>query len=194
MIQCACRRLISASMVRSSAHATLLQCRADRHPPEPKMERAGRLISKLKIPKEVLEPEALARTAWPVAVGRKIAAHARPVRLVRSTLVVECEDSVWQNHLYTLSSQIVRNLQSILGPQVVTGLDFRPAVPRRGPQVAVAVRQEAAPMVAPEADEADSIADPVFRHLYKRARKNQMGLDFEAAPEPLGPFKQKVSA
>ena len=157
------------------------------------MERAGRLISKLKIPKEVLEPEALARTAWPVAVGRKIASHARVVRLVRSTLVVECEDSVWQNHLYTLSHQIIRNMQSILGPQVVTGLDFRPAVPRRGPQTAVAVRQEATPVAAP-LDEADSIADPVFRHLYKQSRKNQMGLDFEAAPAPAAPFKQKVSA
>ena len=157
------------------------------------MERAGRLISKLKIPKEVLEPEALARTAWPVAVGRKIASHARVVRLVRSTLVVECEDSVWQNHLYTLSHQIIRNMQSILGPQVVTGLDFRPAVPRRGPQTAVAVRQEAAPVAAP-LDEADSIADPVFRHLYKQSRKNQMGLDFELAPAPAAPFKQKVSA
>src|SRR5580692_10291775 len=100
------------------------------------MERAGRLIGKLKIPKEVLEPEALARTAWPVAVGRKIAAHARVSRLVRSTLVIECEDSIWQSHLYTLSGQIIGNLQSILGPSAVTNLDFRPMVPRRGPQTA----------------------------------------------------------
>ena len=156
------------------------------------MERAGRLIRNLKIPKEVLEPEALARTAWPVAVGRKIAAHARPVRLVRSTLVIECEDSIWQNHLYTLSGQIVRNLQSILGPLVVTGLDFRPAVPRRGPQTALAPRQDAPPEAGPK-DEADSIADPVFRHLYKQSRKNQMGLDFEETPTPF-PQKQKVSA
>ena len=155
------------------------------------MERAGRLISKLKIPKEVLEPEALARTAWPAAVGRKIAAHARAVRLVRATLVIECEDAIWQNHLYTLTSQIVRNLQSILGPQVVTGLDFRPMVPRRGPQTALAVRPDA-PAVK---DEADSIADPVFRHLYKQSRKNQLGLDFEEAPAPLSaPQRQKASA
>lgn len=162
------------------------------------MERAGRLISKLKIPKEVLEPEALARTAWPVAVGRRIAAHARVVRLVRSTLVVECEDPVWQNHLYTLSHQIVRNLQSILGPQVVTGLDFRPMVQRRGPQTAFAVRKEATPAASGPLDEADSIADPVFRHLYKQSRKKQLGLDFEEAPAlfaPTGnPQKRKVSA
>lgn len=156
------------------------------------MERAGRLISKLKLPKDVLEPEALARTAWPVAVGRKIAAHARAVRLVRSTLVIECEDAVWQNHLYTLSHQIVRNLQSILGPQTVTGLDFRPMVPRRGPQTAVAVRQMAAPAGPP--DEADSIADPVFRHLYKQSRKKQLGLDFEQSSEPQIPNQLKVSA
>ena len=159
------------------------------------MERAGRLISKLKIPKEVLEPEALARTAWPVAVGRTFAVHARAVRLVRSTLVVECEDSVWQNHLYTLSAQIVRNMQSILGPQVVTGLDFRPMVPRRGAQTAVAIRKEAVPVESVAVDEADSIADPVFRHLYKQSRKKQMGLDFEKAPAPMSiPQKQKVSA
>ena len=159
------------------------------------MERAGRLISKLKIPKEVLEPEALARTAWPAAVGRKIAVHARAVRLVRSTLVVECEDSVWQNHLYTLSAQIVRNMRSILGPQVVTGLDFRPMVPRRGPRTAIAIRKEAVPVEPVTVDEADSIADPVFRHLYKQSRKKQMGLDFEEAPAPMSiPQTQKVSA
>ena len=158
------------------------------------MERAGRLIGKLKIPKEVLEPEALARTAWPVAVGRKIAAHARVSRLVRSTLVIECEDSIWQSHLYTLSGQIIGNLQSILGPSVVTSLDFRPMVPRRGPQTAtVAAAATAGPAVAP--DEADSIPDAVFRHLYKQSRKRQLGLEFEAAPAVHGDDqKQKVSA
>src|SRR5882724_6412952 len=156
------------------------------------MERAGRLIGKLKIPKEVLEPEALARTAWPVAVGRKIAVHARVSRLVRSTLVIECEDSIWQNHLFTLCSQIVRNLQSILGPQVVTHLDFRPMVPRRGPQPAVAVRKDAAAVSPKQPDEADSIPDAVFRHLYKQSRKRQLGLDFEAPPAV--PLKQKASA
>ena len=156
------------------------------------MERAGRLIGKLKIPKEVLEPEALALTAWPVAVGRKIAAHARPARLVRSTLVIECEDAIWQRHLYTLSAQIVRNLQSILGPAVVTDLDFRPMVPRRGPRIAATPRQEEP---AARQDEADSIADPVFRHLYKQSRRKQLGLDFEPpGPAPVERPLKKVSA
>ena len=166
------------------------------------MERAGRLIGKLKIPKEVLEPEALARAAWPVAVSKRIAAHARVGRLVRSTLVIECEDPIWQRHLFTLSAQIVRNIQSILGPLVVTDLDFRPMVPRRGPQVAAAARadarQDALPVQLPLVpDEADSIPDAVFRHLYKQSRKRQLGLDFEAAPaeSPAAPGKlQKVSA
>ncbi|HEY3741098.1 MAG TPA: DUF721 domain-containing protein [Bryobacteraceae bacterium] len=155
------------------------------------MERAGRLIGKLKIPKEVLEPEALAATAWPVAVGRRIAAHARPARLVRSTLVIECEDPVWQKHLFTLSSQIIGNLQAILGPSVVTGLDFRPMVPRRGPQTAAVsnAKRDTLPLGVP--DEADSIPDAVFRHLYKQSRKRQLGLDFaENEPEQ----RQKASA
>jgi hypothetical protein len=160
------------------------------------MERAGRLISKLKIPKEVLEPEALARTAWPVAVGRKIAAHARAARIVRTTLVIECEDSIWQNHLFTLSGQIIRNLQSILGPHMITSLDFRPMVPRRGPQVAVAVRKEAVPVTHKLSDEADSIPDAVFRHLYKQSRKKQLGLDFEDLPVAIADEQpiRKVSA
>ena len=148
------------------------------------MERAARLIGKLRIPKEVLEPEALARAAWPVAVGRRIANHARVSRLVRSTLVIECEDAIWQNHLYTLSSQIVEKLQGILGPRVVTGLDFRPMVPRRGPQIAESARQQPSTVAAgslPSAvpDEADSIPDAAFRLLYRQSRRKQLGLDFE---------------
>jgi predicted nucleic acid-binding Zn ribbon protein len=85
------------------------------------MERAGRLIGKLKIPKGVLEPDDLARTAWPTAVGRKIAAHTRAIRLVRGHLIVECEDGIWQQHLHTLSRHVLANLHGILGPGVSSG-------------------------------------------------------------------------
>ena len=143
------------------------------------MERAGRLIAKLKIPKGVLEPVDLARTAWPTAVGRKIAAHTRAIRLVRGRLIVECEDAIWQQHLHTLSSQVLSNLYGILGQGVVTGLDFRPMMtPRMGPQTAQVVRATAVTSAAKSTDEADSIGDAVFRHLYKQSRRKQMGFDF----------------
>ena len=69
------------------------------------MERAGRLIGKLKLPKAVLDPESMARSAWPAAVGKRIAARTRAVKLVRHSLVVECEDAVWQRQLNTLKYQ-----------------------------------------------------------------------------------------
>jgi hypothetical protein len=60
------------------------------------MERLSRLIRKMDLPGGTLSPEELARTVWPVAVGKKIAAHARPTGMVRARLVVEVEDVVWQ--------------------------------------------------------------------------------------------------
>jgi hypothetical protein len=166
------------------------------------MERAGRILGKLKLPKAVIDPEAMARSAWPAAVGKRIAAKTRAVRLVRQALVVECEDAEWQRQLNTLRSQILRKLQGLLGDTLVTSIDFRPMTPRRGMQVAEAARSEAAFQLTPKNgtsnDEADRIQDPVFRMLYKQSRKKSTGLD-SPVQEPLFAYepletKKKVSA
>ena len=124
------------------------------------MERAGRLIGKMKLG---ATPEDLARAAWPVAVGKRIAAHSAAVRLDGSCLVVEVEDAVWQGHLMGLRNQIVKRMEEVLGSALVGGLVFWPMLPRRMPQ-----REE---RVARRADEADDIADPQMRRLYKVARR-----------------------
>jgi hypothetical protein len=124
------------------------------------MERAGRLIGKLKL---CATPEELARAAWPVAVGKRIAAHSAAVRLDGSCLVVEVEDAVWQGHLTALQSQIVKRMEEVLGSALVGRLAFWPMLPRRMPQ-----REE---RVARRADEADDIADPEMRRLYRVARR-----------------------
>ncbi|MCX6637264.1 MAG: DUF721 domain-containing protein [Acidobacteria bacterium] len=124
------------------------------------MERAGRLIGKLKL---CATPEELARAAWPAAVGKRIAAHSAAVRLDGSCLVVEVEDTVWQGHLMALRSQIVKRMEEVLGSALVGRLAFWPMLPRRMPQ-----REE---RVARRADEADDIADPEMRRLYKVARR-----------------------
>jgi hypothetical protein len=124
------------------------------------MERAGRMIGKLKL---CATPEELARAAWPVAVGKRIAAHSAAVRLDGSCLAVEVEDAVWQGHLMSLRSQIVKRMEEVLGSALVGGLVFWPMLPRRMPQ-----REE---RVARRADEADDIADPQMRRLYKAARR-----------------------
>jgi len=145
------------------------------------MERAGRIIGKLKIPKEVIDSETLARSAWPAAVGKRIALRTRVLKLVRTTLVVECEDSIWQRQLNTLSGQILRNLAALAGDGVVASLDLRPMTPRRGMQMALSLDGAAAAsadasaqkqsQMSMFADEADRIQDPVFRMLYKQSRR-----------------------
>ncbi|MBI4876333.1 MAG: DUF721 domain-containing protein [Acidobacteria bacterium] len=124
------------------------------------MERAGRLIGKLRL---CATPEELARAGWPVAVGQRIAAHSVAVALEGSRLLVEVEDAVWQRHLTTLQRQIVARMEAVVGPGVVSEIAFRPMVPRRLPR-----REDRS---ARPADEADAIADPGFRRLYKVARR-----------------------
>ncbi|HZT28291.1 MAG TPA: DciA family protein [Bryobacteraceae bacterium] len=130
------------------------------------MERASRLIRKLHIPGDPISAEEVACAAWPPAVGKKIAAHTRAARMVRTRLIVEVEDAVWQRQLFALTGQILRNLDKQIGSGVVEEVEFRVVPARRPPGRA---RQAEAPLLA--ADEADQIADPVLRSIYKRARK-----------------------
>jgi len=130
------------------------------------MERAGRTIGKLSRASQVMTNEDLARAAWPQAVGRKIASYTAATALVRKCLVVEVQDMVWQRQLNTLRAQIVKNLTAVLGPGLVDDLEFRPMTPKRMPQRAESPRRDAV-----AADEADAIADPQLRRVYKISRK-----------------------
>jgi predicted nucleic acid-binding Zn ribbon protein len=121
------------------------------------MERAGRLIGKLKL--DVDNPELRARAAWNVAAGKKIARHTRAVALVRGSLVVEVEDQLWQRQLKTLSGYLVRNLEKALGEAMVTDIDFRPMPKRKEPQMAERARSS------------EDVLDPVLDMLYRQSRK-----------------------
>lgn len=132
------------------------------------MERAGRLIGKLKLPANAVSAEELAKAAWAAAVGKKIAAHSAAFSLVRGCLLVEVEDAVWQRQLTTMRSQIVKRVQEITGTIIVTEVAFRPMIPRRLPQRAETARPQEFKLTA---DDADSIADPILRRLYKTSRK-----------------------
>jgi hypothetical protein len=129
------------------------------------MERASKLIRGLRLSGDVITPEQLCYAAWPEAVGRKIAAHTRPAKLVRTRLVVEVEDRIWQRQLFALTPHILSNLDKTLGRGLVEDLEFRIVPRRREPMVA---RQAVPALVA---DDANAIADPVMRGLYKLSRK-----------------------
>ena len=128
------------------------------------MERASKLIRGLRL-SDVITPEQLCCAAWPEAVGKKIAGHTRPAKLVRSRLVVEVEDHIWQRQLFALTPHILNNLEETLGRGLVEDLEFR-IVPRRREPVMARQAVPALPV-----DDADAIADPVMRGIYKLSRK-----------------------
>ena len=128
------------------------------------MERAGKILAKINN-SDTISAEEMARAAWPATVGKRIAMKAAPKALVRGTLVVEVEDAVWQKQLFHLRRDILAKLTSVIGSGIVTDLEFRIATPRRPPQIASTHGEMAA------LDEADRIADPILRVVYKQARQ-----------------------
>lgn len=126
------------------------------------MERAGRVLGKLKLAKQGVSDEELARSAWPAAVGKKIALRTHAIGLVRTRLVVEVEDAVWQRQLWALRGQILQRVEQVLGRKVVEEIEFKIGIPRMKPARAEVLTSN---------DEADLITDPVFRLNYKAARK-----------------------
>ena len=88
--------------------------------------------------------------------------------MVRSRLVVEVEDHIWQRQLFTLTPQILGRLAQSLGQGVVQDLEFR-VVPRRREAGRAAVA-----LPALVSDEAEGIADPVLRSIYRASRKKAL--------------------
>ena len=128
------------------------------------MERAAKSLARLKL-SEAITPEDLARAAWPAAVGKRIASHASAKSLVRDSLIIEVEDAIWRKNLFQLRFQILAKLSEVLGSGVVKDVEFRVPTTRRPPQPALRLSEKSA------IDEADGIADPGMRIVYKQARK-----------------------
>jgi predicted nucleic acid-binding Zn ribbon protein len=129
------------------------------------MERAGRLLSTLKAAQRALTREQMAMAAWGAAVGLRLARRTRPAGMVRERLVVEVEDDLWQRNLHALRGQILSNLADLLGENAPREIEFRVGAPRRP------VQSETTPREGAGADEADRIADPVMRYIYRQSRR-----------------------
>ena len=130
------------------------------------MERASRVLGNVSFPQGTFTPEAMVCAAWASAVGRRIAAHARAVKLVRTHLIVEVEDGIWQRQLFVLREQIRRKISENVGADIVEDIEFRVMPARLGPRRA----QHA----SAGADEANGIHDPVLRNIYKASRKREL--------------------
>jgi predicted nucleic acid-binding Zn ribbon protein len=132
------------------------------------MERAGRLIPKLKLSLQIADSETRAKGAWALAAGPKIARHTEAVSLVRGKLIVQVADFTWQRQLATLEHFLLRNLRDALGEALVEGIDFRPMpahmrnMERRMPQMAETSR--------PTGDITERIDDPVLAWNYRQSK------------------------
>lgn len=132
------------------------------------MERAGRLLAGSRTARRCLSAEELSLAAWPAAVGRKAARHARAVALDGQRLVVEVGDELWRRNLELLGGQILANLRGMLGEAAPCAIEYRLAARRRP------VRSEMAGdefRLAAPADEAARIPDPVLRRLYLQSKR-----------------------
>lgn len=136
------------------------------------MERAGRIIARIRTAQKHFTQEELTLAAWPAAIGKRLAGRTRAVAVQGNNLVVLVEDEQWKRNLYGLRQQILRNLSDLLESAAPQGIEFRIGVARRPPQ-----REEAspsfsltAPAVRPK-DDADGIADPVLRRIYVNSRR-----------------------
>ncbi len=137
--------------------------------PSSEMERASRVLGKLRFPGESVSSEELARAAWRVAVGKIVASHTLSCRIVAGRLVVEVEDALWMRQLSGMSLQIRDCVNRVLGRDLVKEIEFCVGTPRREAQRA---RQSTPEPALP--DEADHISDPVMRRIYRGARKKAM--------------------
>lgn len=136
------------------------------------MERAGRIIARLRTAQKHFTREELTLAAWPAAIGKRLAGRTRAVALQGNNVVVLVEDDQWRRNLYGLRSQILRNLSDLLESAAPQGIEFRIGVPRRPPQ-----REEdltSFSLTSPSirlVDDADGIVDPVLRRIYVNSRR-----------------------
>jgi len=130
------------------------------------MERAGRILSRLKAARGPLPASELAAAAWPAAVGLRLAAHTRVVAVQDGRLIAEAEDALWQQNLSGLSGQILANLRKLLQSDAPREIEFRVGAPRRP-----ARRIGSAHNPGLFGREPSGIADPELDHLYRQSRR-----------------------
>jgi predicted nucleic acid-binding Zn ribbon protein len=64
-------------------------------------------------------------TRWEEAVGAAVAAHAHPLRLDGTTLVVGVDGPAYATQLRLLTAQLLTRLRDLAGPGVVDSVEVR---------------------------------------------------------------------
>ncbi|MCW5963609.1 MAG: DUF721 domain-containing protein [Bryobacterales bacterium] len=100
---------------------------------------------------------------WKTAVGARIAEHSRVILLRGNAVVVTVDDAVWQCQLQQMRSLLLERLLATSGVESLEKIEFRVSPARRKPKA------DPGPLFSQ--DEADRIADPTLRKLYKSSRR-----------------------
>ena len=130
------------------------------------MERAGRILSRLRSASGTLTATQLAASAWPAAVGYRIASRTRVTSFEKGRIVVEAEDVLWQKNLAALTPQILGNLRKHLLESAPVEIEFRVGARRRPPQ-----REDPARSTGLFATDPSGIADPSLDYVYRISRR-----------------------
>ena len=132
------------------------------------MDQASRIIAQWSGATDLISHERIACAARKKAVGKRLAARTNALKLVRERLVIEVEDEIWRNNLYSLRPQILRNLEQALGPGIVGDISFEIRPRRIEPQ-----RETRFALTAAETEDGADIQDPGMRRIYRNSRKRE---------------------
>jgi hypothetical protein len=100
---------------------------------------------------------------WTSAVGKNIAAHSRVLVFRGNTVVVAVDDATWKKQLDLMRAMIRERLVEITGIASIRQVQFQVSPARRPPVT------DSTPLLG--YDEADRIADPTLRKIYKVSRR-----------------------
>lgn len=139
----------------------------------------------LRIP-AAIDVAPIAFRDWEAAVGTRIAARARPVRLERGVLYVRAASSTWAQELALLADVIVTQLRA--RGLAVDSLRFRVGhvdAPERPPaRQEVRTSPPEVPLPAAVREEVARVADPELREAIARAAAKNLGWQKALAEEP----------
>ncbi len=132
--------------------------------------------SKLRVPASI-EASPIAFRDWEAAVGTRIAARARPLKLERGVLLVRTASSTWAQELALLSDAIITQLRA--RNVAVDSLRFRVGqieAPDRPPsREEVRISPAEVPLPPTVQDEIARVEDPELRAIIARAAAKNLG-------------------
>lgn len=160
------------------------------------MERLGSLLQRddgIRVPESV-DTSPIAFREWEAAVGTRIAARARPIKLDRGVLHVKAASSTWAQELALLGDAIAAQLRTRGIP--VQSLRFRVGKvdpPERPPwRDEVRAEPPEAPLPPEVKKELARVADPGLRAAIAKAAAKNLG--WQAAEAARAPAENATSA